>query len=30
MQKHFEIVHCGFEKLGILYISRSKNKQKTK
>ena len=30
MQKNFEIVHCGFEKLCILYIVETKNKQETK
>ena len=29
MQKHFEIVQCGFGKLGIIYIARTKNKQET-
>ena len=29
MEKHFEIVQCGFAKLGILYIARPKNKQET-
>ena len=29
MQKHFEIVQCGFGKLGILYITRTKNKKET-
>ena len=29
MQDHFEIVWCGFGKLGILYIAKTKNEQET-